>query len=579
MFNEDDVIQVYRSLLSNLGYTPRFTQEDAIKRVTQALNDYDDVILESPTGSGKSVIAMVFAKYISDTLEGNSFLLTPRKELQDQYSESFSDNVFVFKGAANYPCHLGISSGIPDADCGPTAQCAKGGFGGRNYGCCIGTPLAEVDFPLGPVPLNTQDLDSEKVYCNYLYNRHLALQSEILVMNFALFLSHVNYTGIFHKRSLLVLDEAHRCEEWLVSFAGVKLNEDRLKRLVPDLDIQSLSQYIEAVADDDPLGSAFMKDWLGSELLKIRKIAEIMEKTGGRPSDIHYLLSDVIPGLSLMNSSLDHTKWVGDRVEIISKGFKNKIVSYNFSPVFVDKFAKYMLLNKAPKRLFMSATILDSRAFSKSLGIEEHAFVRIASEFPAENRPFIISNTIGSLAYPKRTDEKMAKVTKEICDIVEHHSDCKGIIHTQSYKATNIISNALKENSTTRDRVITHLSGARRLNMFKEYTEREDNPVFITPSFTEGVDLKFDLARFQIMVFVPYASISDKRVKVRIGLGGWPWYNWLTALSIMQTYGRIVRDVEDTGVTYALDERFTDFISRHNSLFPDWFTEAVEYYE
>jgi superfamily II DNA or RNA helicase len=50
------------------------------------------VILEAPVGSGKSAIAMTFARAVS-----NSHIITPRKSLQDQYFEDFKEDIVLIR--------------------------------------------------------------------------------------------------------------------------------------------------------------------------------------------------------------------------------------------------------------------------------------------------------------------------------------------------------------------------------------------------------------------------------------------------------------------------------------------------
>ena len=68
--------------------------------------------------------------------------------------------------------------------------------------------------------------------------------------------------------------------------------------------------------------------------------------------------------------------------------------------------------------------------------------------------------------------------------------------------------------------------------------------VLISPSLYQGVDLKDDLARFQVIVKVPYPDLSDRRTRVKMQRDR-GWYDWQTALRLVQTYGRSVRSETD----------------------------------
>jgi Rad3-related DNA helicase len=98
--------------------------------------------------------------------------------------------------------------------------------------------------------------------------------------------------------------------------------------------------------------------------------------------------------------------------------------------------------------------------------------------------------------------------------------------------------------------------------------------VLISPSLYQGVDLKDDLSRFQVIVKVPYPDQSERRTKVKLERDR-GWYDWQTALRLVQTYGRSVRSETDHAVTYVLDSNFTRFVNSHRDLFPAYFLDAL----
>ena len=97
--------------------------------------------------------------------------------------------------------------------------------------------------------------------------------------------------------------------------------------------------------------------------------------------------------------------------------------------------------------------------------------------------------------------------------------------------------------------------------------------VLISPSLHTGLDLKDDYARFQILVKVPYPSKGDRWTDTKREQDP-GWYNWQTALRLVQTCGRSVRSQDDWAITYVLDSAFSQFV-RNNRL-PYWFMEAVQ---
>ncbi|MGB6533607.1 MAG: helicase C-terminal domain-containing protein, partial [Candidatus Nitrosopolaris sp.] len=90
-----------------------------------------------------------------------------------------------------------------------------------------------------------------------------------------------------------------------------------------------------------------------------------------------------------------------------------------------------------------------------------------------------------------------------------------------------------------------------------------------------GLDLKNDLSRFQIITKVPYPDLGDRWINEKRKISG-QWYNWQTALRLVQGYGRSIRSKEDYAVTYVLDSGFENFVKKNKNILPDWFTQAIQ---
>lgn len=75
-----------------------------------------------------------------------------------------------------------------------------------------------------------------------------------------------------------------------------------------------------------------------------------------------------------------------------------------------------------------------------------------------------------------------------------------------------------------------------------------------------------------ILQAIPYPSKGDRWTDVKRDRDS-AWYNWQTALALVQAYGRSVRSKDDWAYTFILDSAFDGFISRNK--LPTWFTEAI----
>lgn len=87
---------------------PRSEQRQVIPIVMDALNmGYENVIIECPTGSGKSALSMMIPKMV----DADAYVATYLKGLQAQYMREMPFMRSVM-GRGNYDCNLKISPGV-----------------------------------------------------------------------------------------------------------------------------------------------------------------------------------------------------------------------------------------------------------------------------------------------------------------------------------------------------------------------------------------------------------------------------------------------------------------------------------
>ena len=112
--------------------------------------------------------------------------------------------------------------------------------------------------------------------------------------------------------------------------------------------------------------------------------------------------------------------------------------------------------------------------------------------------------------------------------------------------------------------------------MLAEHARRPDS-VIVAPAMAEGLDLKGNLGRFQIVLKVPWPSLGDKVVKERTARDD-KWFGWSAAIKFTQSLGRVVRSKTDYGYTYVLDSGFDFFMHKHGRMIPQWAKEAFSKY-
>jgi Rad3-related DNA helicase len=128
------------------------------------------------------------------------------------------------------------------------------------------------------------------------------------------------------------------------------------------------------------------------------------------------------------------------------------------------------------------------------------------------------------------------------------------------------------------NRIITHDSnfGAREEAQFQHIVAREKDPtILFSPSMTEGLDLREDLSRLQIVCKVPYPALTPYN-KARMQRDP-AYYQWQTALKLVQQTGRSNRSATDRSHTFILDSGFSTFIQKNNHILPKYWLDAIHW--
>ena len=277
------------------------------------------------------------------------------------------------------------------------------------------------------------------------------------------------------------------------------------------------------------------------------------------------MLSSHVEKIGTFLSHYDKDNWVMEEIEPEGRSQRK----FSFRAIDISPFAKNYLLRMGKRSLLMSATILDKDTFCKSLGLDisDVEFISIDTPFSEENRPVYVY-PIGSMSakYINSTLPKMASAIKEI---LKSHKGEKGIIHCHTFR----IANYIKKNIRSK-RLLIHNSENRDRILNRHITSSE-NTVLLSPSMCEGVDLKDDLSRFQIIVKVPYPYLGDPLIRKR--MNKWEkWYPLQTAKTIVQAAGRSIRSESDSATTYILDSDWDRFYNRNRYLFPQTFKKSLK---
>ena len=549
------------------GKTPRDAQRDAIGQIDAAFKRGVKVVaLEMPTGGGKSWIAQTFARQIR-AQGGRSFVLTSQKILQDQYEADFPEpEMVLLKGRNAYPCTHRKAK--PDQDC------SKGVCKKQNKSllpeCVLGRPGrdgADDDEVQAEDMRAVVNLEAppERTSCPYWAQACTANQSDVTLFNFSSFL-YQQRIGRFGRRDLLIVDEAHNIEPQLMSFVELEMWENDLKQVSVEFSSRirsgkDLSAFIEGFDIVNRIKGRL------EELGNLEGAARVKASMSDRDLWTVDVLEKLHFKLEVFQGFLDKAEWVIEVEDRFRHGQQDRVLICR--PLYAKGFARDLLFGKADRALCVSATLLSKDVWAKNLGLEEKEveFVKLGSDFPVENRTIHLEYA-GSMNWNDKdaTIPKLVTWLKDVC--LKRHAGERGIIHAHSFDTASRIVKGVGD-----PRLLLHSSGQDKREILRIHEARPDS-VIVAPAFHEGVDLKDDLSRFQVIVKVPYPTTQDKVIAARMRDDP-EWYSWLTALKIVQSYGRSVRSKEDHAVTYITDKSFDGFKKRAWHLLPVWFKEAL----
>ena len=625
----------YELFKSNFPFeTLRSTQADVLKGICEAYNSGVKVIvLEAPTGFGKSPVAMAVARTL-----GSSYICSASKDLQDQYVRDFPF-LRPVKGMNNYSCLVKEdfieNKSYACGKCGILDQSTGKKVTNQNecnhkiveYGPCRGDHIAykhnrkmcelcqlrersTAKFHDGcryrtfPEDYNVEyaNSSSERVEISDLRKQEYQLWYKTNGNDIERWMHSKNFDNFESIRSSFTpcpyydqLNKGLVSSHSIFNYANLITFMQLKPKLLPERNLLILDEghSIENQLVDQigiTLSIRILRKYILSNAisdLAYNYSDSIEKKWLPFLCDTAHQLDNAIAELESVEVKLDAMKYlrkINQTIEEIQPNPKNWIVSnlelengkvttVEFKPLDISRYCK-MLFEKCKTTLIMSATILDIDSFCKNVGLDRNVvgFIRAGSEFPVQNRPIYPFN-VAYLNFANLQQETIQRqISMAISMIMDEHRDEKGIIHCTSYAQVRFIEKFIDSKNKNRLLFTDPERPNSRDDSISEHFSSPNPTVLISPSLHTGIDLKDERSRFQIIVKLPYPSRNDRWIEAKRMLDG-GWYNWQTSIKLIQAYGRSVRSKQDWAKTYVLDSGFGMFVSRN--ILPKWFTQAI----
>lgn len=600
----DRYIEEFANEILGESFTFRDGQKEIIYRIIESIlsNSRTKYICEAPTGSGKSIIAIICAGVLAKYYKYKSYILASDVGLWNQYADFIDKHPALkfgkLKGMENYTCGQNKLS-IPNRECKLTYKFIKQVLKNK------------YDFPC---------FDT----CPYMQDILSAINSDVTLLTYAKFITLQfgadNYS--FKHREVLFCDECHNIPDIVqlhssstIKFSNLKnilklrkyidnmyetnmFFEDELSQDLKDGIITLRTEYASQQSIINTYNTIFANCINGKENIynSLTDLYNFWESFSIYKDALEYFIkndysknkklsSEFKEILSACNkyenaSELSTLSTLLDYADIYGEEFIVKDLDLHDSsdPKMIFRFAKEdnmvmkSLFDKTFSAVLLSATVGDIESFKENIGLtndENVIFERLNSSFDFSKSPIYFINKY-KMSFSEK-EYSIPKIQEFIYRICKKHSNQRGIIQTASYSLSKqIVDNAPMD---LKFRFIIYDSAKSKEEALRLFKLHEDS-IIIGPTLNEGIDLPGDLCRFIIISKVPYPNLTDGLVNAKMKL--FPkWYTAATSNKIIQGIGRGNRYEDDWCQTYILDACFKDLYNKTWTQWPDYLRKRI----
>lgn len=530
---------------------------------TQAMN--------APTGSGKSLTAIIAAGVLWEYYKKKSYILVSDLSLFEQYENDIAFYNLPWghlKGKDNYVCSR--NSNI--VSCG---ECA-----------------------LNMVSINTLGDEAEACKrgydcakdCIYVKMRNLAQQAPVTIMTYQLYLIQRNYVsdmmdGLqqdppFPDRELVICDEAHKLPDIVQTHFAPRvptkepefmktLNEYARKHNLPvpnSKQVTTIAANLAATMDHSKVLSIMHRyEKLLAEYtdinLEVRKYAKASKKF--KPLAKYLAAGNVARECRCkFGDFFALVDELGESIAVKTDGEDETVINCTYEGQMITKYFH----NVSQCELLMSATLGNLQMYRECIGLKkcdnaQYKGLNIPSTFDFSKSPIFYSDK-NPMSY-KEKDKSIGPICKQIIAICNHYRNVRGIIQTGNYENTTKLMDRLP--ADIKQRVIKY-STAKEKNYAIEKFLKSSNGILVGPTLLEGLNFDGDKCRFSICMKLPYASLANNLISTKMKLMP-DWYNYDVISKCEQGFGRGVRFNGDWCVNYILDGCVINLVKYNSHLF------------
>lgn len=583
------------------GFAPRQIQQTLAAAVEAVISDGGTLVAEAGTGTGKT-----FAYLIPALISGKRVCVsTGTRNLQDQLfhrdlpkvlqSLELETDVALLKGRSNYLCLYRLDQALNDGRHRDPRRHEELAIIREWHARTLSGDVAEIsdigeDSPVWPKVTSTTEncLGSNCPFideCFVLHARRRAQDAGLIVVNHHLLFADMalrseGFGEVLPGADVFVLDEAHQVPRTASAFFSRTVSARQMRDLARDAlreagevtgassGLPSLTRSLELAVqslrlaiDQGPARGATrprMVDGLEQEVVQLREaiktLADSLEPLADASrglEHVHRRSKDLGELLGAVTGA-EEEGWVY-WYEVRGQGF-----AFHATPLDIASPMQAFCAGMGETWVFTSATLAvgDSFAhFLAEMGLPDAETLRLDSPFDYRHHGLLyLPEGLPAPGGDRHTDAVVAAAWPVI-----EATEGRAFMLFTSHRALRRAAELLRADAPW---PLFVQGEAPRAQLLADFTEAGNAVLLGAASFWEGVDVPGRALGCVIIDKLPFASPDEPVLRARMDAlarqGGNPFVELSlpgAVLSLKQGVGRLIRDVDDSGVLMICDPR------------------------
>lgn len=579
-------------------------QTEAINFAVECLLKQVVPIIESPTGSGKTIISIISSIIYAKKTGKKVLYLTRTNSQQDQIlrelkilSKAMDFRAIAMQGRVNLcPLYMELEK---DSDftteslskmCSSRKKRTKERKDGGCYYYNSGISSEETREYILENIQSTEDifetLRARKI-CPYESLKFAMRDADLVVMPYSYFVnSNMAITTIYNWRTsrenlVIIIDEAHNLPDIAresnsleISMNTVNISEKEAvefgdPELQPSVHVSDFMETIRVSLIE------LTRDLAENQIEKRIMFRDIFEEmsiyTKRKSDEIEYMVDALIAFGSQIEDQkenlgkvpMSHIKILGEKLKflrfaefdrficIVSREKEEKLEAYCLDPSIVLE----PLFRSST--IHVSATLDPVWLYTNMTGIVNFEFKSIKNIFPQSNLLILYRDDL-TTKYSEFGAEMADEYVKAITEILTG-LDRKSMVFFPSFNTMQYIETKVKFPHLSESRAMTQRDFQHLISLYR----KENQPLFgvMGGRLSEGINLPGNLLEVEILAGIPFPkpTIKQRALSSYYDLlfgSGWQYaFLFPAIIKVRQTMGRVIRSESDIGVIIILDGR------------------------